>query len=396
MLRTLIREARLEKGLSQRQVAEQLGVSRTLIALWESGRLEPQMKYYKRLSEALGLSLSDLTEEIEEDNTLMVSYSMLSTFKRCRNKFKYRYIDKLEPKEKPIAPSKGSAIHAGLEHYFSNNYDKMGAIKIAEEKFKAALEDYPFPIEDEILNEIEETKNIISRWITYFEREMGGYFRSPDEKVVAVEKHFKYPLAKDIVFHGYFDLVINVPNEGLWIIDHKTTKHLDNLFDNLDLDEQMDYYLWVANKLFRKPVVGIIYNGISTKVPSKPKILKNGGISKAKIVTDYQTYYNTLVENGLNPKDYKEILDNLKQINPFFKVEMSFRTETEIENIGRDLAASIKEIILAKEHNLFTRTRSTGRCIWDCAYKNLCIAEYKGEDVTDLINEFFIKKEEKK
>lgn len=67
----LIRQARLEKGYTQEELAEMVGVKKSAVAKWENGRVsEIKRSNLKMLAESLGLKPSDLfgwSEEIKED-----------------------------------------------------------------------------------------------------------------------------------------------------------------------------------------------------------------------------------------------------------------------------------------------------------------------------------------
>lgn len=49
-----VRQARLEAGLSRRQLAMAVGSSEQAIQTWERGTREPKLRYLKSLSEATG------------------------------------------------------------------------------------------------------------------------------------------------------------------------------------------------------------------------------------------------------------------------------------------------------------------------------------------------------
>ena len=50
-------EKRLEKGLTQKQLAEKMGTMQPALARFESGRYNPSLAFLKKLSEALGTKL---------------------------------------------------------------------------------------------------------------------------------------------------------------------------------------------------------------------------------------------------------------------------------------------------------------------------------------------------
>ena len=214
----------------------------------------------------------------------------------------------------------------------------------------------------------------MGRWIGQF-----TCFRHPDEKLfVPPEYKFEVNIKTPAGYSthtrliGYLDLVIEVPGEGLWIVDNKFTKNtLDNLMRDLELDEQLDYYLWALSQLFpEKKVMGAIFNGIKMKLPAEPALLKDGTrLSKAKIETDYETYLTAIKRHGLNPDDYAEMLLFLKnQPDPFVKVEWIDRSPRELEKIGEELYWISQEF---RSIQYPTRTRMARQCSWDCPYTGL-------------------------
>lgn len=60
----ILRLAREAKGLSTRELAEMVGVSRSTIYNYESGSHEPRISHLKWLAEALDLSIMELIERI--------------------------------------------------------------------------------------------------------------------------------------------------------------------------------------------------------------------------------------------------------------------------------------------------------------------------------------------
>lgn len=55
-----IRRARENAHLSQRDLAEALGLSASAVALWETGRTEPTVHNLRRLADILGCKPADL------------------------------------------------------------------------------------------------------------------------------------------------------------------------------------------------------------------------------------------------------------------------------------------------------------------------------------------------
>ena len=64
----IIKQARLGKGLTQEELAEQVGVKKSAVAKWENGRVsEIKRSNLKKLSDALGLNPNQLLGDIEND-----------------------------------------------------------------------------------------------------------------------------------------------------------------------------------------------------------------------------------------------------------------------------------------------------------------------------------------
>ena len=58
-----IKELRLKANLTQRQLADKLGILRTAVAMWEIGRSVPATEKLPALAGALGCRIDDLFEE---------------------------------------------------------------------------------------------------------------------------------------------------------------------------------------------------------------------------------------------------------------------------------------------------------------------------------------------
>lgn len=61
----VLKKIRLEKGLSQEQLADESGYHRTYVSLLERGQKNPTLKTIFQLSKALKINPSDLLQHIE-------------------------------------------------------------------------------------------------------------------------------------------------------------------------------------------------------------------------------------------------------------------------------------------------------------------------------------------
>ena len=63
----IIREKRTEKGMTQEQLAERLGVTGQAVSKWERDEAYPDIALLKELAKALGLSVGELLGEEKEE-----------------------------------------------------------------------------------------------------------------------------------------------------------------------------------------------------------------------------------------------------------------------------------------------------------------------------------------
>ncbi|HHX69565.1 MAG TPA: helix-turn-helix transcriptional regulator [Gallicola sp.] len=61
-LNEFLKEARIKKGLTQRQLAEKLGVKYQLIQQYEYGKLIPSVKRLIQLAKILDIDLNDIVK----------------------------------------------------------------------------------------------------------------------------------------------------------------------------------------------------------------------------------------------------------------------------------------------------------------------------------------------
>lgn len=72
-----IKSYRIENKLTQKQLAEKLGVSRSNIAEIESGRVKGTVKFISKLSEVTNTPLSNWTDEVNTNTLKYTQYEAL-------------------------------------------------------------------------------------------------------------------------------------------------------------------------------------------------------------------------------------------------------------------------------------------------------------------------------
>ena len=60
-----LRDLRRRRFLTQKELAERVGVSYQTIQTWESGTAQPRLRHIPRLAEALGVPAEELLEALD-------------------------------------------------------------------------------------------------------------------------------------------------------------------------------------------------------------------------------------------------------------------------------------------------------------------------------------------
>jgi len=332
------------------------------------------------------MNLSNLISIKDKNNPNLIelSFSKAKHFMRCKKRYDYRYNQKLTKKTKSLPLRRGSWIHECLETYYRDGDWKIGYEDYLKETWKKMFDEEKVEYGD-LPQEIE---RIIKGYIKKYNKQDSQY------KVIAVEQEFEIQIpGTNVVLTGVIDLIIQ-DALGIWIIDHKSVKNIPTEEFRLT-DTQLSIYYWVVQKL--KPylkidkdtkISGVMFNYIRTKVPTKPQVLKNGGLSKRKdIDCDYDTYYNAIIENGLNPEDYLDMLALVSNKKFYIRRQLP-KSSAMVKEVILDLIEIGENILDLKVKQRYPRN-FTRDCSWDCEFKDLCISELHGHDIQFIIeNEF--------
>lgn len=306
------------------------------------------------------------------------SYSELTTWSTCRMKWYWAYELGIVPKRLIRAPSIGACGHVAIAAYLRGE-DWREAIErwFVEETSKRELFDEEIAEYREIADLI---AGIIPRYIDAYQDEF-----TP----VLVEQRFEIPvkgMRLDLI--GYWDAIVKDREGYLWILEHKFPKQRFRTDTDIELDGQIGIYQYAAHRL-GYPVVGTIYNQLMARLPAVPKLNKDGSVSRVKIYTDWPTYRDFVVSQGLNPDDYSEMEEKLAEFK-FFRRTYVFRPLVEIRLFARDLEHKVWDLSRVKKH--IYRNASFMNCN-SCPYRELCLESLKGGDVEFLIENEFEKKE---
>jgi len=304
----------------------------------------------------------------------VLSFSSIRDWKTCRQLSYYKRVKKLRKKRVGLPLKRGDLIHRVIEAYYKGEW-WPNVIEAAREEFAQLTE---------------EEREFYGSLPDEVERLMTGYFKKYEGmrgNTIGVELEFGQNRGPDIellpgVFvRGKIDRVFS-DHRGVWVEEHKSTSMSWPTEGFRLYDLQSALYIKVVEKLKLGKPVGVVYDYIKTRPPTIPKLLKKGGLSRAKkLRTDYETYLNAIKLNGLNPADYQEELERAKQ-NVFYERKYLPKPD----NIVNALLEELRVISIEMPRLINYPYRNLRReCETRCEFYSLCSAEIMGLDVDFIL-----------
>lgn len=313
-------------------------------------------------------------------NYPILSVSKIKCWKSCRQKYYYKYVQKIRPKRQAKPFYIGTVIHEAMEKYLANE-DVNEVIEKYTKEFNEldglSQEFYGFDFPE-----------LISGLILGYR----NYWGPQDEQLIVhdIELQFGYDepleLLPNLFVRGRIDAIIE--NErGMWIMEHKTCRAIpDDDFRFTDI--QTSLYQLVLQKLGYENIKGSCYDYIRKKLPAVPEILSRGGLSKRKnIDTTYEVYLQAIKDNNEDPRDYEDILETLKQKpNTFFRRAWVSKPNVLMVSLAVDSQNVAEDIVMNSDKPF----RTFGMECKNCDYRALCESELMNYDTEFLMRNQYV------
>lgn len=306
-----------------------------------------------------------------------ISQSKLKTWRGCRKAYFYKYVMKITKKYKPLPFMRGTIIHNMMEAHY------LGKDPWKSFKRDMAANEKAIRINPEEYGDLGTHLKVLMKG--YFD-----YYADEDLKPIKVEHNFRTKLVGKIFLTGKIDLIAK-HDKLRWMTEHKCHNTIPTgiiPYANL----QSSLYVWAYNKEADKPLDGVMWNYLWGKVPSIPKPLKNGEMSRKKSSTTWAIYKHALLEAGLDPKEYLDVKKALRgNEEQYYQRQKLPIDKTMMNTIVEDTKTTALEIekLAGKD-----QTRNLGYNCQRCEFKNLCVAQLKGLDTNFILKAEF--KERKK
>lgn len=363
--------------------------------------------------------------------------SHLTAIRRCKRKFRYAFIEGIQPKMPALPLARGIWLHYCLEAQFLRwgiddgtllkvpeytNVDGVGKVTIthggkAEPLLIVDLKEdnsefvtYPlsakgmlqlltehvwnrlFDAEKEKYTEdghgLPDACERILKEYFYFWKD---YFQNREFEILLVEADWNREF-EGREREGRIDYVLRNKRGQIVVGDWKSTKrepHPEYKF----MESQLHLYAWGVKPTLEelgvtaKELKGVIveFDYLSTKLPTIPSLNKDGSVSKKKINTTYLTLVEFLKDNDITwwkPQDIEEFL--AKNEKEFFQRKTLPRSERVIDTLLNEDLADIEVI-----ETIVTEPEKASRsvkydCSFDCDFLPLCMGELYGQDVRYL------------
>ena len=335
-----------------------------------------------------------LFDEEKQTPKGMVSVSQLQTFMSCPKKWEYNYIDGLTPRVEKTYLSIGKLCHKGMqtamqykwEHEREIGYHKENALTAAMFAIEAEWDSYMH--QTDLLNEeipdmeqmLEDAKSIFEQAFWEFDIDKYEVLTISDGKTLrpALELHFVVPCAGSKGLHGYIDAILKDKTTGFtWNVDYKFRK-------SLSPDEEEAYnvqntvYCWACHKMGIEITGTLTWQHINTPA-SEPQLLKNGGVSRAKIKTTWEKYRAFCLTNGIDPNPYEEEMREKLSDIEFFRATYEYRNIDTVKNIWNNVVVPASRAVAKAYKSKNYKNMYPWNCKM-CQYQSLCQGELRGYD----------------
>lgn len=302
---------------------------------------------------------------------MKVSQSKVKLWRRCRFAYSAKYVDNLRKKVKSRPLQFGTIIHKMIECHANGDdpFAELDQIALKDKKL--------FDAEHELYGDIiRDVRFIMMDYFRFWHNKDLSYIRHQGQNA---EHAFEVEIAPDLVLTGKIDAFARFKKQKLrFLVEHKSFKRKpseDMRWRNL----QSAIYLKACQLLGWGKFDGIIWDYIGSKPPGEPELLKNGTMSRRRIITLPSALRDFLQRNNLSAEHYKEYVTLVEENqSDYFERYTSPIKPTLVDLIFSEFRETALQI---QELHGKDRTRNIDLHCSYCEYEPLCRAELLGLDV---------------
>lgn len=281
--------------------------------------------------------------------SLIITHSSMSAFKNCRKKYQYRYEHCLSPKRRKESLHFGSAIHKGLELYYSGF--ELNEILNAVECMLTPSDTTGWDQKD---FEREQTlkataRGMLTAYVYHFNDRESFEEIKPEWQfsLPVINPATDYPV-RNVRHEGKVDGLFK--KEGRWWLrEFKTASQVGrDYLERLKLDTQITSYVEAAERTLNIDIAGVIYT-----ILKKPSI-------KQKQDENVQQFCERVEADYVERPDF------------YFHQEELFRGHDDFLEWRYEKYETAKDIENARKTGRFYRNTSMCTLYGQCEYMPLC------------------------
>ena len=252
------------------------------------------------------------------------SHTSMSSYRRCRLRYKFGYIDNLDPKP-GLGLIRGSVMHTAVAAWYGSDIpNDAERLKHAVQMASNKLFEYEHKLNENYEDEWYLMDLVLHRYIDWSLLNDKNDF----DEVLGVEQKFILELKPGVIITGYIDGLVRDNSGDVWLLEHKFLKAVSR--KALDLDAQVSMYLFAAREMGYNPK-GVFYNIV--------RMTKGG--KAAEFPVDRHLIYR-------NPEG--------------------------MPIIRSEIIRQIKEMQAFHEGKLPTYRNPQDSCFWDCGFHQICLS----------------------
>lgn len=183
-----------------------------------------------------------------------------------------------------------------------------------------------------------------------------------------------------VTFSGKVDLVYeDQANGNTIIVDWKVRDKMSGP-ESEELSSQLAVYQHILNTAYGFNIAMTVVYQIKNETVRQPSLNKNGSMSRQKIITDWPTYRQALLDNNLDPADYQEEMEQKLATIEFWRPLIAFRQLNITQKFWDNFLEQGRSILTATVY-----PKVYGYACKGCQFAEWCRAELYDDDTGGLI-----------
>jgi PD-(D/E)XK nuclease superfamily protein len=306
------------------------------------------------------------------------SFSSDKKLARCEQQFSYRYEEGLNLKTKKVGLFRGALIHDFLKvKYTGGDWKKAFRVwrqKVWVKLFDEEKEEYGFDFPETV-------KDLMEHYCEHWETWDGAW------EILHAEQKFELKTKYGFPVRWICDLIVRDTDGSVVLVETKAKKHIPESDERI-LQPQVHGYAFLCSQIGIE-IDKILWNYLRTEPVPRPKINKDGSLSKRQINTDQRGYLLSLQEAGIHPQDEEEQVALQKHLDSL-PVTLALDRISNSVNLGMG-QKFVRDWV--ERHRRAQHIRRPLRnwvsgpmgCKTSCDYYQLCQADMRGDVDRDLI-----------